>query len=275
VPQLAHQHPFLMHGILACSALHLAHKNPARQREYIITASSHQDKAMPLFRSAVAIVNEDNCDAIIVFSHLLVIYAFASELQDERLLLVETNATEDVVPTWLYFFRNGCSLFCEVWDRLESGPVKALTFGWEIPKEVSDDNKTHLVDYLHSVVLSQSAKMGWPENACRILNDAAVELAWAFSCMRVLGEGFTAWDALRIWPMRISVEYMNLLSSWHPGALILLAHYCILLRKAESHWYFEGRATRLLSDILHRLDGKWHSYVKWPLEEIEVGSPLT
>lgn len=79
VPQLAYRHRFLIHGILACSALHLAYKNPAEQWEYLIKASSHQDIAMPLFRSAIDDVDEDNCHSIMGFSHLLVIYSFALE----------------------------------------------------------------------------------------------------------------------------------------------------------------------------------------------------
>jgi len=271
VPELARQHSFLMHGMLACSALQLAYSNPAQHREYSIKASSHQDRAMSLFRPAITKVSKDNCDAVFAFSHLLIIYSFASEKEDERLLLVGAEGP-DVLPSWLYFLRAGCSMLCSVWARLEAGPVKALAAGWEMPIKVSEDDKRHLVEYLISVVLSRDAQEAWPKGIRTVYHDAAVELAWAFSCMRALDESFTTWDALRIWPMRISGEYMDLLSIWHPGALILLAHYCILLQKVESKWYFEDRATRLLSTILRRLDERWHCYIKWPLEEIGLSS---
>jgi hypothetical protein len=75
--------------------------------------------------------------------------------------------------------------------------------------------------------------------------------------------------------MRISVEYLDLLSQQHPGALILVAHYCILLRRLGSHWYFEGRAKRLLSTVLSCLDGRWHQFIEWPLAEIENMSSIT
>jgi hypothetical protein len=271
VPQLAYRHPFLMHGILACSALHLAYKHPAQQRQYLIIASSHQSVAMPQFRSAIDNVDADSCHPIMVFSHLLVIYSFALERQDERLLIVERNES-DVLPSWLHFLRNGCLMVCSFWDQIEAGPVKELASQWEVPVEISEEGKQPLTDYLLSVIPSQDSPDAWSDEICRLYSETTVELGQAFSCTRSLGEKFTTWDALRIWPMLISVEFLQLLSAWHPGALILLAHYCILLKKVEVHWYFEGRATKLLSTILKRLDMRWHYFIKWPLEDIGIRS---
>lgn len=62
--------------------------------------------------------------------------------------------------------------------------------------------------------------------------------------------------------MRISIEYLNLLSSWHSGALVLLAHYFFILQKLEGNWYFEGRAIGLFETVLGCLDEKWHGYIK-------------
>ena len=161
-------------------------------------------------------------------------------------------------------------MLCNVWNLLETGPVKALALMWEVPIEISGDYKPSLVSDLLCAIPSASSEIAWPEEVCKIYRDAAVELGWAFAYTNALGDGFTTWDALRIWPMRISVDYMNLLGTWHPSALILLAHYCILLRKVERHWYFEGRASGLFSTIFHRLDTRWHEYIERPLEEIEL-----
>jgi hypothetical protein len=258
-----------MHGILACAGLHLAYLNPSHERKYTIRASTHQDVAMPLFRAAIAKVDDDSCDAVLLFTHLLVIYTWATEKQDERLLLVEADG-QDIFPAWLYFLRSGCSLLCKVWDRIETGPVKALAKAWDIPIP-ERNSKTDLVIHLLSVIPDQTSSDAWPMEECQIYHDAAVQLGTAFSSIP-LSEAYTTWDAMRIWPMYISVEFCALLKSSHPGALILLAHYCLLLQRVQLHWYFEGRATRLLSTILDRLDARWHYYIKWPLEEIGASS---
>ena len=69
--------------------------------------------------------------------------------------------------------------------------------------------------------------------------------------------------------MQVSVEYVRLLSDEQPGALILLAHYCLMLKRIESQWYFEGRATKkLISIVKLRLDSRWHRYLEMPLEGV-------
>lgn len=267
VPDIACQCPFLLHGILACAGLHLAHLYPAQEQEYTIAARKHQDIALPLFRKTVDNIDPDNCHAFFAFSHLLVIYTWAAEKHDDLLLLVSTDE-EDTIPPWLYFLRNGCSLLCKVWDSIENGPVKALASAWEIPS-AEPKAKTTLVTHLLSAVPDRTSPDSWSSEVCKIYLDAALELEKAFASTPA-SEYYTTWDALRIWPMYASVQFFALLKTWHPGALILLAHYCILLQRVESNWYFEGRASRLLLTILNHLDAKWHQYIKWPLQEIGV-----
>jgi hypothetical protein len=151
VSHIACTFPFLLHGILACAALHLAYQNPGQRRELMIRGGSHQDHAMPLFGSAIANPNKDNCDVVFAFTHLLVIYSFAAEREDERLLLVESNAL-DVLPSWLYFIRSGCSMLCDVWDQLEPGLVGPLISAWVIPTIFSEAEQTRLMSSLLSAI---------------------------------------------------------------------------------------------------------------------------
>lgn len=273
VPHIASQFPFLLHGILACAALHLAYLDPSKGKELMIRGRIHQDRAMPLFRSAIENPNKDNCDAVFAFSHLLVIYSFAADREDEQLFLVESNSLK-VLPSWLYFIRSGCSMLCDVWSQLQSGPVGSLVSVWEIPIAFSKAEQERLMDSLLSAIPLQDSEEPWSEDVCEVYREAATELGVAFSCTQDPDAGFTAWDALRIWPMRISEAYLNLLGQQHPGALILVAHYCILLQRLDSHWYFEGRAKRLLFTVLTCLDRRWHHIIEWPLAEMEDTSPI-
>jgi hypothetical protein len=104
VPQLASQHEFVMHALLACAALHMAHLYPERRSELTIKAGTRQNHAMPLFR-ALPSVESDTCDAAIIFARLVAIAAFAF---DEGVFMAEE--TEDKLPGWLFFIRSGCEL---------------------------------------------------------------------------------------------------------------------------------------------------------------------
>lgn len=120
VPQLAHQHNFLMHAFLACTALHMAHLNPNRHQELTLKARTHQDHAMPLFRAAIPSVEDENCDAVLIFARMVAINAFAL---DEHLFIGWEK--EDKLPSWLFFIRSGCkyltfrgiSLCLAIWGK--------------------------------------------------------------------------------------------------------------------------------------------------------------
>ncbi|KUJ14802.1 uncharacterized protein LY89DRAFT_122628 [Mollisia scopiformis] len=269
VPKLAQSNPFLHHGILAISALHLAYVTPNSSplyNDYLLSATSHQDAAIPVYRTKIADVTPENSHAVFMFSHLLVLYCLASESQDERLFIV--GPTNDGSPIWLHFLRAGCGLLCHVWDDLEAGPVKSLASAWDIPV-LEVDAKTPLVDNLLSFIPSDEEENGWSEDEKKIYTETARLLGLAFLNAAV-GVTFSTWDALRIWPMCVTSEYLQLLKAQHPGALVLLAHYCVLLKRLEGNWYFDGRATSLFENVLGCLDPKWVEAVKWPIEEIGI-----
>ncbi|KAG4430951.1 hypothetical protein IFR05_013559 [Cadophora sp. M221] len=267
IPFLAKNNIFLHHGILSCSALHLAHLHPssAINAHLTLLASHHQDIAMPLFRKTMISVTPSNCDAVLAFAHLLIIISFASETQsqnrsknqNDQLMLVSSpvppipittsngnsNAQEgdSILPPWLYLLRSGCSILCDIWDYLELGPISALAGQWDIPVKVPDGTPSPLLSHLLSLIpnspvqnlTSTLNQTSWTEHEITTYINSARSLDLAFRYRSILGTKFTTWDALRVWPISISEEYLNLLASRHEGALVLLGSYCVLLKMVE------------------------------------------
>ena len=254
-----------MHGILACSALHLAYLHPSEKQTHLITAARYQELAMPPFREAVANIDTQNCNAIFAFAHLLVICSLASEQENERLLLVDPESP-DVLTHWMSFLRIGCAYASAVHDHIERGPLRPLMCDWGKPVDPQECPRTPLVERLLGVIPSQDCEDAWSEKECQVYRDAVHKLGYAFVRAEELGTDFNTWEAAKVWPVLVSLDYFQLLQNLHPGALIVLANYCVLLHRLEGRWYLEGRAKRLSGHILQRLDPKWHSHVKWPME---------
>ena len=265
IPQLAAKSPFLMHGILACSALHLAYLNASERQGYLMTAAMHQELAIPLFRKAVSSTNAENCHAILAFVHIIAICSFASDQDNERLLIVDSDGS-DVVSRWLYFLRSGCDYIHTVKDLIKQGPLAALLCELMKPMGMFEDTQMPLEKQLLGVLPTRDAEDAWSDRECQIYREAAHELALAFMRTDRLGKEFNIWHALRAWPMRLSHEYFQLLHDLHAGALIALAYYCILLHKLEENWYMKGKAKRLSRHIVERLDSKWHPHVQLRIE---------
>jgi hypothetical protein len=275
IPQLAFSHAFLMHGILACSALHLAHLNPSEKQRYNFASARHQGEALPAFRLAIADPNEDNCNALLAFSNLLIIHSFASEEQDEHLLLV--GATQDSgMPDWLKIVRGSCAIFQRVWHVVVSGPFKPLVMH-EIDEERLPD-VSESPEYIRRLGLLISFPFpgeDQPETSKTHLAFATtlLQLSRAFRKADAAGPILTIRTAVYSWPAQVTQDYLDLLAERHPAALILLAHYCILLRPLESQWYMSGIRKRLITRIYRQLDEKSRHWLQWPLEEIGVSAP--
>ncbi|RFU32132.1 hypothetical protein B7463_g4211, partial [Scytalidium lignicola] len=259
VPQLAYQYEYLKHVLLACAALHMAYLNPKRRSELVIQARTHQDLAIPLFLVATRSLESEICDAVLIFVRLLGITSYAL---DESLIAAEEN--DNKLPSWLFFIRSGCTMFCEFWDRIGTGPVGHLTRSWETLVDISKFPHQPTLNYFLAIPSDD-----WPEEIRVPYNDSALSLAQNFSCLHVLNERVSTLDVVRFWPVKNSVEFVRLLENWHPGALILLAHYCIVLHRAGTKaWYLDGGAASILATILRQLDLRWHRYIEWPLKEV-------
>lgn len=116
VPQLAVQFPFLMHGMLALSALHLAKLRPERRRKLITKATTNESQALPSYRSTVKNPNQENIHAIFAFSGFVAQYSLAASkswsFNDNRSTgVIEYETIDEIsaqlVPYYARHFNHG------------------------------------------------------------------------------------------------------------------------------------------------------------------------
>lgn len=197
VPQLAAEFPFLMHGILACSALHLAYGDPSHRPQYVIDALRHQELAMPEFRSTIMRVNEYNSEAILAFAFVLVVCALGMEEEEGEeggnlfLFLTGTGPGGQQRSNnshAIHLLRGGCSMLCSVWSKISEGPLAPLAELWQDDLGVSVNLDTNpLLHSLFCVLPDRSSTiMGarpvafWSDGEMSVYRSAAIQLAEAF-----------------------------------------------------------------------------------------------
>ncbi|KGO73178.1 Protein of unknown function DUF3505 [Penicillium italicum] len=245
VVELASRFPFLLHGVLACSALHLASIDPDHRTYYTTRSMQHQCQALPAFRWACMHVDLENCQAVLAFSFFLVNCALSSQSEEPKLFLTDDDGDQ---LHWIYLLRNGCSMLCPVWDELTSGPVAPFAALWRDDLGVTADADDPLLVTLLSVIPEHE-----PEYP--VYRDSAVKLVEAIEFVKQRGQSSTIWDVLNSWPMRVMPEYLALLKRNFPSALLLLAYYAVLLRPNRGEWFLEGWSQKLLDEIARRLHG--------------------
>lgn len=258
--ELGFKHDFLLRGILAVSALHQSYLKPQLKTEYDVKASTHQSLAIRSFQETLAHVSERNCHALFAFSCIIIVLSFASSSKDKA-----SDFQTDVLQ-WFYLLR-GCNEVLNLYrDILRSSFLKPLLDELHYAEnhaahEVDDAN--HIMDLFS---LCSPANIGDKENsqACTLAIHALLSTFVQASNLRKRGEGTVL--ASFVWPVNLPPRFLELLSEKRPEALIILAHYCVLIYWGETQdtWFLVGWARYMLDVIKELTPVEWHEHLQWP-----------
>lgn len=271
VPTLALDHRFVLDGMLAAGCLHLAYNQPHSRASLITQSIAHQGLALPAFRNAIEHPSRKNCDAVMCFAFILLLVSIGSDRdwqQDQLFIVRECDSERDqplILPQWLHFLRAGCIMLSDVWTFLEAGPMQGLVVEFEneeIPLELVMPRFTAFLMFIPS-------DGTWTDDETDTYKRAAYALAEAFTEVEGTGQlhGAAAvrnFNVLSHWVLKVDDAALVLLTGKHPGMLILLAHYCIILKHLDDYWYLNNRAVTLLSSVERMLDPQWHCYLTEP-----------
>ena len=258
--RLGFKHEFLLRAILTVAALHLRHLNPPQSSYYDLMASTHQNSALETARDALTQVNENNCHAIFTFSILIVIMTSASLRKQAGV-----EAHQEILE-WFFLLR-GCNSVLQLhWDTLQN------SFLYPLLDEVhrTDTTPTHSIKNADRIMdlLTTCCYSGPTEEdgeASKAYKMTVYELMKVFSQVSILrdrGQGLIL--SCCVWPNTIPQKYLELLADQKPQALVILAHFAVLLHWADNEWFMRGMARYLLDTIRSSVGEEWQGALQWP-----------
>ena len=174
------------------------------------------------------------------------------------------------IPTWLYLVRGGCSLLYTLWPLIVKGPMEPLIGLGQGRTDIARGPDDHHLMILLPLFSSQSAVLAADSAELETYLESLDLLRWLFTLPYVNESSFTYRYVIQLWPAKVPQSFIALLNERRAGALILLAHYCVLLARAQSCWYLEGRAMQLMSQVRANLDLGLLVWIEWPLQVIEI-----
>ncbi|KAK7222157.1 hypothetical protein V2G26_010160 [Clonostachys chloroleuca] len=265
VPRIAASNYFLRHGILALSAQHLLNteQSQSTDRQRLMgMASEHHDKAMAAFQATIDAKPSSalECHGIIAFIHVNTLLYFSNYGENslsgvEDLFLADASRPDlGYLSPWLHYVRHGCHLVCGFWDTIGNGPLASLAASWDIPIMMEDERSSRIATILLSA-LDHDCLDGYQisDEIHNVYVQAASELALAINAAQKFGSALTIWDAIRLWLLTLSLDFVNEVKKETPRSMILLACYCIILESLGNAWFADGLSTRLLSLTLTKL----------------------
>jgi hypothetical protein len=222
---------------------------------------------LPSFRQCLAENKPENIHAVFAFAGFVVRYILALSTESKGRI----PTFQDESPHWFHASRGLVALLANNWLVLEKGPFSPFLTRTAIPVQLSRNPDDVHFARVHELLSSSSI----PEDVhdmdvCRAaLDDLRRVAALAFSpCKTVDNLG-----AVYIWPGSVEQEFLLLLNNRKPEALVIFAYYCVLLKKINSFWYFDGVGEGILFAIRDELGPEFEGWIEWPLRQ-KPSSPL-
>jgi hypothetical protein len=268
---------YLMHGILSMAALHLSYLNPGQQDKYEYLSAQHQNLAIGPFRQAMSTITSENCNQVFAFSILMAI-SQSTPSRGGNIVLPSPLAVYRGPANWIVCLRGCSSIFEEVASHITSGPIgillkegmRAATFAMEITP-LPEDKDDQSLEYVSRHLLNlQYIKDSTTVAELEAYAEAISQLRQLLAASSATSDSLTRRIFTSIWPAEISDTFIGLLHNERPPALIITAHYCILLKRCHSCWYMEHRAYNLFRAVQQSLTEEWMPYVERPSQVVQA-----
>ncbi|KAL4884437.1 hypothetical protein BJY04DRAFT_8435 [Aspergillus karnatakaensis] len=258
VPREAMRHPFLMHGILALSALHLAVTNKNSTKDHYIRASkAHQHQAVIGLSRLAGKLKPSHCNAAFTLSNIMMIFSFALP---EIIGATPGRSPLDELYQVFLATRESVDVLASTTDWVGDGELKPLLQYDKAQPKMPDTSRLAIM----SLVQMNAHLARQDPHHDKELYDATIKHL-GYSLDKVARGGETMIVAFQ-WIFQVPSEYMELYRQREPFALVILAHYAVIIHFLRRHWWMGEWGLRLVREIGQHLDSKWRNSITWVLD---------
>jgi len=259
----------VLHIILAISALHMTSCHPQEPKWYPL-AISHHSAAIRLARPHIAAPVSAHHEAIFNFSAFNSLFAFA-----EPVLRPEneggTPARHDYVGDLLDSFRMARGIRAVIAKDPSILAEKGLTKNPAWSYDVTHIEATLTNRYLQLPKMELLVTENVEDAAQRAATLKALHRL--FVNKAVLDESpkdHSSASLIQRWAIESDNEFLTLCDSRHPVALIVLAHYAVLVQMRSNLWFFQRWPRLILREIGAELrDSRWALWIDEPVREVQ------
>ncbi|KAI1610640.1 hypothetical protein EDD37DRAFT_13216 [Exophiala viscosa] len=276
------EYPYLLHGILAVSALHLqstaADMPQSKRLYYAEKASVHQQEALSSYIPTLNNINNRTCHFVFGFSAVLAGLGFGFLCTSERNAISDPEEFISRITTIFDLLlgtvavANASSNWIKSCESLVV-PFKTILSRQEVPIEAEVQNALEGLFTGIQLANALEVERHVPHahiDISVIFSSAIPDLHKAFRCIgRKEPDNFLGVIG---WPAFVDSSYVALVKQRHPAALVVLAYYGAALHALDHAWWLRGVGFRLVeavSAIVRAKHGEiWQDLLQWPSNRV-------
>lgn len=250
------QAPYLMHQVLAFSACHLARLIPERSTHFHHQAMALQTRAVSIFNATRVEVDRSNCVPILLFSSMLGQHVLADTLAKR-----DQDGLDGFIKHYVQcveMHRGIYTIATSAWPLLmesELEPILSLSQSFT-SRDPEGDDCSLIIE-----LVEQASEINPEEKqACR-------------TAIRYLQVGLDAvktddnpaisrYQMICEWTMLVPPAFTQLLASKQSVALVVLAHYALLLHHGKHLWQVGDAGQYILEIVATYLGPQWDAWLK-------------
>ncbi|RDL42214.1 uncharacterized protein BP5553_02193 [Venustampulla echinocandica] len=257
IPALAFEHDFLLSGLLAITSLHLALIHPSKVHHN--AALHHYAKAIALFRPHLSAINPDNVSALFTFSCLVAVYSFGIHQTPGS----HFSPLLEIQEVFTLF--RGIGVVVKTGAKwLEKGPISSF-----ILPMPSNPSATLTSPGLESSLAHLSTRNEKTTIDASLRGTYATMIALLRQSFLLVQETQIVKWAIFPLPIFAPIEFMGVLKEREPLALIILAHYAVLLHWRRDQLWLKGWGKEVIDAVRQVLGEEWQESLEWPVAEME------
>lgn len=261
-PKQATRHHFLMHQLLAFSALHIAYQQEDERRSYYALGIHHQDLSIRALRKTIPNISQENAGALFSTSTLMSLCLFGSTGLAATDPTIGSRSLFDELLDIFVLQQGMTSILSIGTGFVRDSPFKAIT--GRSPVEVPPQPVLQLV--MDRIIIFES----FPEIE-NLPEESRTELRSAIEATKDVSlwamSPFIDSREIRFlffWPIRISQTFLNMIRQRQSCALALLAYFAVILRAAEPlFWFMDGWSERVIKAIAEAIEPSWQPAMQW------------
>ncbi|KFY14132.1 hypothetical protein V492_02843 [Pseudogymnoascus sp. VKM F-4246] len=263
IPRMALKQSYLLHSLFSITALHMSLSHPENHSLHIDRAIRYYNTALHEFTLELQDITQENSTSLFACATLTVVFAFSLPIlrpHDE-----EQNSPIEELFGIFTLLRGMPLVIGEMWTWVRESELAPLFVGREVDDSIilSDDVSRAL-----KLLESRNQETSTSESERKTYTLAIKGLE---GCFRLISSVDRKDGMIFNWPISVSREYIAFLRARQQMALVVLAHYAVILDEIRDTWWVMGWGRNLVQELHRVVDDEWKSLLVWPMGKIAMG----